>query len=663
MSDDSRHLLLLAVPGSGKTTVMVSRIARLIGEKRVPPEQILTMTFSREAAKDMASRFHALFPALPLPRFSTIHSFCYQVLRHYAAVYHRQIPQNIETENAPVKKSVLLRQIYHRFRQDFIGDDALEILSSEISFIKNRMIPVEALGEHRFETPDIRRIFEEYELFKKQNSLIDFDDMLSLCLDIFEKCPALLAEYRRQYPYIHLDEAQDSSLLQHRIIQKLASENALFMVGDEDQSIYSFRGACPEQLLDFEKTYPGAKVLKMEQNFRSDREIVTQANQFIKQNKKRYDKSMFCDKPDADSIYDIELADYNAQYGQVLSLLNSFGEGETTAVLYRNNESAVPLIDLFDKKEIPFYIKEHRVSFFKSSVVRDILSFFRLSHTPNDIEAFRNIYYKLFLSKKIYQHVEQHYTEYDNILDLVLSLRILPEYVSAKIQDIRNRLPKLYGMRPLRAIQYIEDSLGYDAYIRSCSDNGCTPENLHQKLNILKSIAAGYDTVEAFIDRLQELEARMNESREKSDVSVILSTIHSAKGLEFDNVILLDLVEGLFPAADAITERSSGNSAPYEEEVRLFYVAATRAKHRLYLMESGKTNGSKTYPSRFLRHLLGEEPEEAERMEGRKLYHTTYRKGVILSVEEDIVTAEFELFGQRSFSLSYCLAEGILRLE
>ncbi len=660
--DDSRYLLLLAVPGSGKTTVMVSRLARMIGENGIEPQQLLTMTFSREAARDMAMRFHALFPELAVPRFSTIHSFCHFVLRQYAVAYRRQLPRNIEAENTALKRSVLLRRIYQNFHQDYLGDDALDILSSEISFIKNRMIRPEDFSAFHFETQGLDTIFQEYENFKRNNGLMDFDDMLSICLEIFDKCPQLLSSLCRQFPYISVDEAQDTSPLQHKIIQRLADKGSLFMVGDEDQSIYSFRGACPELLLDFPRSYPGAKILKMEQNFRSAREIVESADRFIRQNKHRYDKNMYCDKPDGDCIYDMELDDYRSQYGQVLTLLDALPPKDSVAVLYRNNESAVPLIDLLDKKGIPFYAREHRASFFSHFVVRDMLSFFRLSRCPNDIEAFRNIYYKLYLSRKIYQYAERHYTEYDNIFDLVLTVRMLPKYTAQRIRDIRDRLPKLCGMRPLRAISYIEDSLGYHDFLSSRADNGFTAETLQQKLNILKSVAAGYDTIDSFVSRLQELERLIGKSKDRTGMRITLSTIHSAKGQEFDHVILLDLIEGIFPGADAVKEKNSGNPFPYEEEVRLFYVAATRAKKRLYLMEARKINGCPAYPSRFLSHLLGEMPQEPSGMEGRRIYHSTYRNGVILSQEGDTITAEFELFGQRSFSLSYCMEHGVIKI-
>ena len=401
--DDSARLLLLAVPGSGKTTVMVSRIARLIGEKGISPSSILTMTFSREAARDMEARFRSLFPELPCPRFSTIHSFCYQVLAHSSRVQAKPLPRNIETENAPIRRPQLLRRLYNSLNPDYIGDDALETLESEITFITNRLLPPKELSGYPFETARLGEIYQQYTAFKRENNLMDFDDMLTLTLSLFEQQPDLLRQYRQRFRYLNLDEAQDTSLLQHRVIEKLAGScDGLFMVGDEDQSIYSFRGACPQELLRFGSIYPGARILKLEQNFRSEREIVERANLFIRQNQNRYDKNMFCDRPEGDSIYELELPDYSGQYDQILELVRTLPPGERLAVLYRNSESAVPLVDLMEKNGIPFYIKEHRSPFFKSFIVRDILSYIRLSRDPNDITAFRSIYPRLYLSKKIY---------------------------------------------------------------------------------------------------------------------------------------------------------------------------------------------------------------------------------------------------------------------
>lgn len=661
--DNSRYLLLLAVPGSGKTTVMVSRIARLLLNDRVGPASILTMTFSREAAKDMRARYCSLFPDLPVPVFSTIHSFCFHLLIRFSKFYDRPIPQNIETEGAPIRKATLLRKIYNDRNPDFIGDDALDTLCSEISYIKNRMIQTEELDSHRFETPKIKEIYPLYEQYKADHSLMDFDDMLSICLDILERYPHILEEYQRKYRYINLDEAQDTSLLQHKIVEKLARGcRSLFMVGDEDQSIYSFRGASPESLLSFAQVYPDAKILKMEQNFRSKSEIVTAANRFIKQNRNRYEKEMFCDQPDEDCIYITELPDYHNQYQEIMTLVRALPPDETLAILYRNNESAVPLIDLFEKEGISFYMKEHKASFFSSFVVRDILSFFRLSRDPNDIDAFRNIYFKLYLSKKIYQYVADNYLDYENIFDVVLTVPSLRTTDAARIANIRDKLPRVQKLSPPRAIQYIEDVLGYGDFIRGQGKNGFIAENLNQKLSILKAVAANYSTIDAFTDRLQTLEKLIRKNKLSTTAAVTLSTMHSSKGLEFDHIVILDLIEGLLPSASALERRLDNDFAPYEEEVRLFYVAATRAKKKLHLYESGRINGCKAYPSRFLPQLLGEEKNPACEMVGRKIYHNFYKNGIILDLNEDTMTAEFELFGQKEFSFSYCSEHRLIKL-
>ncbi len=660
--DDSARLLLLAVPGSGKTTVMVSRIARLIGEKGISPSSILTMTFSREAARDMEARFRSLFPELPCPRFSTIHSFCYQVLAHSSRVQAKPLPRNIETENAPIRRPQLLRRLYNSLNPDYIGDDALETLESEITFITNRLLSPEELSGYPFETARLGEIYQQYTAFKRENNLMDFDDMLTLTLSLFEQQPDLLRQYRQRFRYLNLDEAQDTSLLQHRVIEKLAGScDGLFMVGDEDQSIYSFRGACPQELLRFGSIYPGARILKLEQNFRSEREIVERANLFIRQNQNRYDKNMFCDRPEGDSIYELELPDYSGQYDQILELVRTLPPGERLAVLYRNSESAVPLVDLMEKNGIPFYIKEHRSPFFKSFIVRDILSYIRLSRDPNDITAFRSIYPRLYLSKKIYEYTEAHHTEYDSVLDTVLSVRMLRESDIRRITELRDRLPRIWDMSPSRAIQYIEDRLGYGSYLESRS--GSTSEKLRHKLSILKTIAAGCPTNSAFLARLGELEHHLTEPRQDRTAAVTLSTMHASKGLEFDRVAVLDLIEDLFPSADTVEALGQGEPAAYEEEVRLFYVAVTRAKQRLYLFEAERSNNRPAYPSRFLYQLLGEAYSPALRLAGRKIYHSSYKRGVVLEHDGDTITAEFELFGKRSFSLSYCMEHNILKLQ
>ena len=255
-------ILLLAVPGGGKTTVIVSRCANMVMNHNVDPESILTLTFSKASALDMKQRFQKVFGAEVKGElhFSTIHSFCYTVLRSYYQKMRIEFPAIIEDEKAPITKSQILRQIYLKVKKKYMSDDELEELSNTISYTKNMMLPENRIEEIIDYIDGFFEVFKAYEAIKKQNNYIDFDDMLTRTLALFKSDSDLLDFYRNKYRYINIDESQDTSYLQHEIIKYLAApKNNLFMVGDEDQSIYTFRAANPKALLDFEKTYPGAR--------------------------------------------------------------------------------------------------------------------------------------------------------------------------------------------------------------------------------------------------------------------------------------------------------------------------------------------------------------------------------------------------------------------
>jgi len=314
-------ILLLAVPGGGKTTVIVSRCANMVINHKINPENILTLTFSKASALDMKHRFQKVFGSEVGSElhFSTIHSFCYNVLRTYTQKMRMTFPTIIEDEKAPVTKSQLLRQIYQKQNESFISDDKLEELSNAICYIKNMMIPDNEIVDYKTNINNFYGIFKSYEAYKRQNNYIDFDDMLTKTLDLFRQNEELVNAYRSKYEYINVDESQDTSYLQHQIIKCLASpRNNIFMLGDEGQSIYTFRAAFPKALLDFEKTYPGAQVFLMENNYRSTKSIVTAANKFIKQNNERYDKNMFSERDEGTPAKYSCLQDKNDQYEHVV---------------------------------------------------------------------------------------------------------------------------------------------------------------------------------------------------------------------------------------------------------------------------------------------------------------------------------------------------------
>lgn len=265
----------------------------------INPENILTLTFSKASALDMKYRFHKVFGSEVEGElhFSTIHSFCYTVLRTYTQKICMTFPTIIEDEKAPITKSQLLRQLYQKHNESYLSDDKLEELSNAICYMKNMMIPDNEIANYKAGIKNFYEIFKNYEAYKQQNNFIDFDDMLTKTLVLFNQNSDLINAYRSKYTYINVDESQDTSYLQHQIIKCLANpRNNIFMVGDEDQSIYTFRAAFPKALLDFEKTYPGAQVYLMENNYRSTKNIVAAANKFIKQNNERYDKNMFSER-------------------------------------------------------------------------------------------------------------------------------------------------------------------------------------------------------------------------------------------------------------------------------------------------------------------------------------------------------------------------------
>lgn len=605
---DTGNTLLLAVPGSGKTTVLVARIAHLIYNRGVAPSRILTITFNRETAKDMKNRYLGLFGSLnggaAKPTFVTIHSFCLSVLKYYARVKNRSMPHLISGEDAGLKNRVI-RDIYRRRVEEFPGEDDLENIDRLIGYVKNAMIGPEEIREE-----DCRcfpEIFADYESFKRENQLIDFDDMLTLALDIFEKFPSILGYYQSLFDFVNVDEAQDTSLVQHRLIERFASNASLFMVGDEDQSIYSFRGACPQALLEFPKRYPGGSVLKMEENFRSNRDIVQSADRFIRQNQQRFEKHMFCRNERQNSLEVISLEDYAQQYTQTLSILKALPAGKTAAVLYRNNESAIPMIDLFYWAGTEFYIREHKLSYFSSNVVRDLTAYILLAADGRDVASFGQIYYKLGYSKGIYSYVKDHIREYDSVFDCILSVSSLPAYRKGHTRRYREGFSALFRLKPAAAVDFILEELNYQDYLENRVTSSTVRIGAYQKLNTAKCLGRGLGSVYQFLDRLEELEkAILARQQISSGAGITLSTLHSAKGMEFDVVILLDMLQNILPSSEASDKLALGKRDDYENEVRLFYVGATRAKEKLVLYRSYQMNGTEAPPSVFLKSFLGE---------------------------------------------------------
>ncbi|WP_416197511.1 MAG: DNA helicase [Sporanaerobacter sp.] len=596
--------LVLAVPGAGKTTVLIHRTNNLIENHNINPDSILSMTFSRASANDMKARYNTTFPHSQSPtiRFSTIHSFSYTILREYA--YRKNIKYILmEGKNAPINKNSLLRKIYLEINGEYITDERLEGIANTIGYIKNMCFEIDDyMLNNKVEVNNFKEIYMYYENYKLQNHLIDFDDMLVLTYKVLKEDKYLLNKYRNKYNYIQVDEGQDTSKIQMEIIKTIAyPNNNLFIVADDDQSIYGFRGAFPKGLLEFKKIYPKAKMFYMEENFRSSKNIVNVSNKFIKQNTLRYDKNLFTKNEDVRPIQIVKAKTVLDQYEYLVGELKKYDELSNTAILYRNNISALGLIEYLERNNVPFHLRDMKISLFNHWMINDIVAFLTLAKDDTNISAFEKIYYKMrgFVYKKYINYIKTlNYNS--SVFDRILLYPGLDEEYKQKIVELKRDFKYLSRLKPCEAISFIEEDLKYERYLRENSLKlGYTYDSLKTILFDLKLIAKNTPSIEFFLSRLKYLDYLSKKSVQAKS-GVVLSTIHAAKGLEFKNVYMIDLVDGDFPTLNSIEAFYKGNYDLLEEERRLFYVGMTRAKEVLDLITIKNRNDKKVESSKFL---------------------------------------------------------------
>lgn len=620
-------LLLLASPGSGKTTTIIMRIGYLIEELGAEPARIKAVTFSRASARDMKERFAKFFPQLAPVDFSTIHSLAFEAVRGHlrkSGQAYEIIEGAVETgeqeENGgaggltgygdkglPLHKKIILRNVYKEIVGENATDDAMEELTTYISYVKNKLLQPYEWESVKTDVPQAAKILEAYERFKRKGTnklLLDFDDMLTLCNELLEKDSGLLSKYQRRYDYILTDESQDTSLVQHAIIEKLAKAHRnLCVVADDDQSIYSWRGAEPSYLLRFKDVYPEAVTLFMEQNYRSSREIVTAANTFIKRNKDRYEKNMFTENAACEPITFKRLNDYREQAKFVVREASKQDKLSEVAVLYRNNSSSITLMNEFDRAGIPFYMKDADNRFFSHWIIEDVLNFMRMTYTDKRADILESIHLKMagYISKHqiaVLKSIDNGESVFDNLQSFVQ----LQEYQVKLLKEAKETFREMNGMPPRQAIRVIRTRLGYEkALEKMCERLGFRKEYLIGILNTLEDIAEGLETMADFAARLKYLETVFKGAKSrKGQNAVTFSTFHSSKGLEFDQVYMVDLIEGVIPAKEDDKRGSDGSMPLMEEAVRLFYVGMTRARKKLTLITYDQRDGEEKEESPFM---------------------------------------------------------------
>lgn len=649
-----RPVLLLAVPGAGKTTVLVTHIAHMIACRGVPPAEILTVTFNREAARDMEARFRRLFEGMmPVPRFQTIHSFCYQVVLNKCRRDAIRPPRLLETVLG-AKVNRLFSELFRKFNSGSPSQEEIEDIKQAVGYVKNMM-----LEEDQIKELDVCGRFYDiycgYEKYKRETGLIDFDDMLTLAYEYLCCDKALLDRVRNCYRYFHVDEAQDTSKIQHEIIGVIAGgSRQLFMVGDEDQSIYGFRGAFPEALLRFPKDYPDGVILKMERNFRSTDAVIRDASTLISHNQKRYDKRMHGVRGEGAPVEHRLVSSVGEQYRFVLEQIRSLAPGRTLAVLYRNNDSAIPLIDLLERQRTGFRLRSGAINPMDNAVTADVMAFLTLSADPTDLTAFARVFFKTscYIPKDVYAFVKGSHRPGTDVFAL---LQDAP--CQLRWDDLKQLAQRIAGLKLLRPADMIDSVLwdiGYERYLSRTTHSGSRYEAAMYKVDMLRELARGYKDVYAFAGRMETFGALCKE-RNKTPSPVTLSTVHASKGLEYDEVLLIDLLEGRFPSDIAIQSHVEGERDALEEETRLFYVAMTRAKDRLVLVLSDEVSKKNSKVSRFVgmsktppKRAAAKAPEKPRSAQpppsltgGERVNHPLFGEGVVRRVTRERITVEF----------------------
>ncbi len=595
-------LLLLACPGSGKTTTIIMKIGYLVEELNVPSRRIKAITFSKASALDMQKRFTALFPELPPADFSTIHSLAFSISKRRLS----KLGGRFELLEG-FRKQKMMKAACRSVLKENATDDQITALSTYLSLLKNRMTPRSEWTAKTEPFEQAAKIARQYEQMKEAVTdvkLLDFDDLLLTAEEAMRLDDDLAAEFQTKYDYVLTDESQDTSLVQHKLVEHLtAMHGNLCVVADDDQSIYSWRGADPDYLLDFKRVYPDAKMLYMEQNYRSSDEIVSLSSMFIKRNKKRWPKNMFTENASGGGIQLRRFDSPKRQLEYVIYELLAETDLSETAILFRNNASSTQFVNELHRRGIPFYMKDADDQFFSHWVVEDILNFMRLSFNWERKDVFTKVAGKmnLFVSRSALTAFESS-TVPGNVFEAFRQSAVLKDSQNRKLMDYEAVYRKIPDMRPAQIIRMIRYELGYEESIVSMSAKfGYRADSLKNILDTLESIAEQTRTMIEFAEQLKALEQAVQQAKKQTGEAVVtLSTFHSAKGLEFRRVFMVDLVKGIIPTEEDLTDPHA-----LEEARRLFYVGMTRAKERLELCSFAQQEGKPKEDSKFVDEVRG----------------------------------------------------------
>ncbi len=674
-------VLLLATPGSGKTTVLVLRLGYMVLCRGIDPRRILTMTYTRAAAGDMRMRSARFFGEEISARlqFRTINGVSARLIS-YSAAHCGKTPFVLLADDG--ERSRILRALYQQLHDEYPADSTVRDIGAAITYIKNMLLSGEEIDAQKWPVNGLPELYRRYQAELRGRHAMDYDDQMVYALTLLRRFPAILERFQQQYPYLCVDEAQDTSKVQHEIIRCLSSKyDNLFMVGDEDQSIYAFRAAFPDALLSFAADHPGARELLIEENFRSTPEIVDAANRFVAKNRFRRPKTMRTAREHGLPVRMIPVESRKAQYDYLFSHTTEWDDG--TAILFRNNDIALPLIDRFEQLGLPYRCRNYEDSFFNHRIVCDITDIFRLAASPGDAELFLRLYYKFGagISGGAARQAVQQYAGGGNLFQTLLSCPELRASARDDVGRILRCLRKLPSDSAEEAVRRIWEDLQYGRYVERCGmDSG--------KYFILSMLAGNLPSAASLLEKMGRLQETV--SAHENCGGPVLSTIHSSKGLEYDRVIMLDMLDGILPAIPASKATSEDEIRRYEEERRLFYVGMTRARNELCIFT---TPENASFPKEVAKDLPLTDSERrklfgflrlpiprvrlrpAEKTSpdaalflsrngvGARVVHRAFGPGTVRKVSGDIITVDFDQKGCKKLSISVTLKSGLLKSE
>lgn len=592
--------MVLAGPGSGKTLTIAKRIEYLIMKHKVRPEEILVITFTKYAAWEMKNRTRSICgPSSYAVTFGTFHGIYYGILKWA----YRLNQSNLLSDE---EKYRILREILPGIDWDQEPEadeekDYLQELAIEIGNVKNNCMDIEEYEPVKYTTEKFRKLYRTYEETKKKYRKIDFEDMLIQCRDLFMKRPDILKKWQEKFQYILVDEFQDVNQAQYDVVRMLAApQDNLFVVGDDDQSVYGFRGAKPGIMKEFMKDYPKARQILLDVNYRSSGYIVKGALRVIGNNKIRFEKKIEAFRKPDETVHVQEVKDPVQEAEYVLERIREYREKGVSytemAVLYRTNVDARAISELMTEYQIPFVMKEHLNNIYEHFIALDMISYLRLSQGEYDRKYFLQIANRpnRYLTRESmktgnvsYESLRRYYRDKDWMVD--------------RIDQLEWDMKMICDKTPYAAIQYIRKRMGYDEFLKEyAAYRKISSEDLFAVLEEIWQNSKGYGTIKEWFEHIESYGKMLKEQNKKNGEKegVNLMTMHAAKGLEFDTVFVIEANEGSCPYKKATADEE------IEEERRLFYVAMTRAKRKLVISYVKEKNGKDLLPSRFVSELL-----------------------------------------------------------